>query len=372
MMITNSPIYLDNAATSFPKPECVISSTLDCIRHYCGNPGRSGHSLSITCAERVYECRELIARLLSYPFPERISFTHNATAALNIAIKGLVPSYSHCIITDLEHNSVIRPLIKLVSERMCRYDVFDSSLPLTRITELICPETKYIISTLQSNVTGKQIDIKILSDIAYSHNLGLIIDASQYVGHYPLLLEGLHFDAVCMPGHKALFGIQGCGALVLGEKRCDTLLEGGSGSDSFNTEMPLLPPERYEAGTLPTPSIVSLLCGVQFIMDYGIYNIQKRIDKLTERLKDLLLNIPSVHLYACENGIAAFKINKMPSEILAEMLDKYGICLRGGIHCAPLIHKKMMTEQEGLVRASLSILNKEWELDRLYSILKSI
>ena len=146
MTASNSLIYLDNAATSFPKPQRVINAVQDCICHYCGNPGRSGHRLSILSAERVYECRELLSLFLDYPYPERISFTQNATTALNIAIKGLIPDGAHCIISDIEHNSVLRPLHKLKMEKAVSYDVFDSSRPLNDIETLIRPDTKYLIN----------------------------------------------------------------------------------------------------------------------------------------------------------------------------------------------------------------------------------
>jgi len=372
MTASNSLIYLDNAATSFPKPQRVINAVQDCICHYCGNPGRSGHRLSILSAERVYECRELLSLFLDYPYPERISFTQNATAALNIAIKGLIPDGAHCIISDIEHNSVLRPLHKLKMEKAVSYDVFDSSRPLNDIEALIRPDTKYLIFSILSNVTGFKLDINELSKIASRNELGLIIDASQYVGHYNLSLSGLTFDAICMPGHKALMGIQGSGVLVLGDKRCNTLTEGGSGSDSFSPEMPILPPERYEAGTLSTPAIASLLAGVGFIMDYGIHSISKRLDLLTDRLRDMLSCVPQIKLYACESGIAAFSLDGIPSESAVALLDSYGICVRGGIHCAPLIHNKMKTNKTGLVRASLSLFNKESDIDRLYSALRAI
>ena len=369
----NETVYLDNAATTFPKPASVIHAVNKCISCYCGNPGRSGHRLSLSSAEKIYECREQICRLFNYPYPERISFTQNATIALNTAIKGLIKEPCHVIISDLEHNSVIRPLYKRSSETGGEYSIFSTEGDIAEnIKKEIRSNTRFIISTLQSNVTGDLIDAKILSDIAKQYNLGLIIDASQYVGHFNLDLSGLYFDAICMPGHKALFGIAGSGVLILGNKRFDTLFEGGSGSESYNRLMPKEPPERYEAGTVSTPAIVSLLYGVEFIQNYGIFEIEKKIHGLTDRVRDVLSSLPFITLYGSKSGIASFLYNGYPSEYISDKLNCYGICTRGGIHCAPMIHKRLGTENCGLVRVSFSALNNFADIDRLYQALKAI
>lgn len=311
--------------------------------------------------------------LFSYPYPERICFTQNATVALNTAIKGLIREPCHIIISDLEHNSVIRPLYKRTSELGGKFSVFSTVGNIEEnIVKEIRPDTKFIISTLQSNVTGELIDAKILSNIAKRHNLGLIIDASQYAGHFNLDLSELYFDAICMPGHKALFGIAGSGVLILGEKRFDTLFEGGSGSESYNKLMPQEPPERYEAGTVSTPAIVSLLSGVEFIQNYGLVEIEKKIHALTDRVNDVLSSLPFIKIYGANNGIVSFDYRGFGSENIAEKLNEYGICVRGGIHCAPLIHKRLCTENTGLVRVSFSVFNSFSHIDRLYLALKSI
>lgn len=369
----NELVYLDNAATTFPKPKSVIRAVNECISFYCGNPGRSGHKLSLACAEKIFECRELLCSLFSYPYPERICFTQNATLALNTAIKGLIKEPCHVIISDLEHNSVIRPLYKRTKELGGEYTIFstDGSIEENIIKE-IRPNTKFIISTLQSNVTGSLIDLKMLSDIAKRYNLGLIIDASQYVGHFDLDLSDMYFDAVCMPGHKALFGIAGSGVLILGKKRFDTLYEGGSGSESYNKLMPQEPPERYEAGTVCTPAIVSLLSGVQFIESYGLSEIESKIHSLTDRVNEVLSSMPYIKIYGANNGIISFNYQGYTSEYIAQRLNEYGICVRAGIHCAPLIHKRLGTENTGLVRVSFSVFNNFSQIERLYLALKSI
>ena len=366
-------IYLDNAATSFPKPIRVIQEVEQCLRHYCGNPGRSSHSLSLAAAEKIYEAREKLASFLGAPSAENICFTSNATHALNIAIKGLVKPGAHVIISDMEHNSVLRPIHKLTKTKDVSYSVFNSDNDLfSELCPLVKKNTQYIISSISSNVTGKRIELGELYRCASKLNLKLIVDASQYVGHYPINLSEAPIDALCAPGHKALFGIQGSGFVVLGDCRCDTLLEGGNGADSKNPEMPHFSPERYEAGTLSTPSIVSLSAGIDFLLEYGIKEIEARIDYLSSIAKERLETLDGIKLYGAEGGIISFNLSDIPSSEVARLLDKWGICVRGGLHCSPLIHKKLGTQDTGIVRASLSVMNTLSDIDALYYALKRI
>ena len=367
-------IYFDNAATSFPKPKSVIREVDRCLYKYCGNPGRSSHQLAIAAADKIFEVRELVADFLDYDKCENIVFTPNATYALNLVIKGLVTHKCHCIVSDLEHNSVLRPLYKSLTKFGGELSVFDSDLPITEaIVPLIKSDTEIIITTLCSNVTGKIVDLSQISSIAKSHNLKLVIDASQYLGHLPISLDGLYYTAFCSAGHKGLFGIQGSSfALINNSALFDTLTEGGSGIDSFAKDMPLLLPERYEAGTLPTPAIASLGAGIDFINRIGVSEISNQLYILTEELKNSISNIKSVTLYGAENGIAAFNIADLPSSYVSNMLDKKGIATRSGFHCAPLIHNKLRTETRGAVRVSFSYFNTCKEIYELCRIIREI
>ncbi len=368
--------YFDNAATTFPKPSSVISSVNECISYYCGNPGRSSHSLSVRCSERIYEARESIARLLRFENPENICFTQNATHALNIAIKGLIKEKCHVIISDLEHNSVLRPLKKQLELYGGELSIFNSDLsPDEAIEALVRTDTRFVITTLCSNVTGRVIDISSLERVCGRHGLTLIVDASQYLGHRRLDMSAHKgIDVLCAPGHKGLFGIQGSGFVLFnnGTFNADTLTEGGSGSGSLDERMPEHLPDRFEAGTPATPSIISLGEGVKFINEYGIISVEKRIDMLTDRVRDILCSIDGIKIYGCECGICSFNIADHPSEEVAARLDKSGICVRGGMHCAPLAHKKLGTLSGGAVRISVSVLNTEKELDKLYFSLKKL
>lgn len=367
----NEYTYLDNAATSFPKPRYVIKSVIKCLREYCGNPGRSAHRLSLLAAEEVYDTREKIADFIGFSHPERIIFTANATHALNIAIKGKLNHKCHVITSDIEHNSVLRPIYKQMQLLGIELSYYDSDLPLyDAIIPLIRDDTEFLITTLSSNVTGKTIDPAIISDIAKKHNLYTIIDVSQYLGHLPLDIKRTPFNIVCSPGHKGLFGIQGSGFIALSDDDAfSTLMEGGSGNETFNPYMPSSLPERYEAGTLNTPAIVSLGAGISYLSALGEEYIKEKLDMLTGRLNDILHEVGAI-VYGCNNGIASFDMPNFVSAEVAERLDNQNIAVRSGLHCAPLIHQKLSTEIHGTVRASLSILNNINDIDKLYYALK--
>ena len=367
-------IYLDNAATSFPKPRTVVREVIKCLTQYCGNPGRSSHGLALAAADKIFETRVEIADFLGAEKCENVIFTPNATYALNLVIKGLVNEKCHCIISDIEHNSVLRPLYKMVGKYGGSISVFDSDNALDEaIIPLIREDTKIIISTLCSNVTGKVLDFHKLSEIANRYGLHLVIDASQYLGHCPISLNDAYYTALCSAGHKALFGIQGSAfALIKNTEVFDTLTEGGSGVDSFSSTMPILLPERYEAGTVSTPAIASLGAGIDFIRYVGIDKIEERLKGLTDMIKSELSAIREVKLYGADNGIAAFNVRDYPSSYVSEYLNSFGIATRSGFHCAPLIHKKLGTEKSGAVRVSLSYFNSENDIHNLVKALKKI
>ena len=363
-------IYLDNAATSFPKPTCVVREVNRCIKHYCGNPGRSSHYLSFRAAEEVYNAREMIARHLGGVNGENIVFTPNATFALNLAIKTLIPDNCHVLCTDYEHNSVIRPLNKLCRERGIAYTTFSSK---DNIVDKIEANTKAIVASITSNVTGEEIDLLALSKIAREHGLILILDASQALGHRSINLIDSPCDALCAPGHKALFGIQGSGFVYLKDsRRKESFLDGGSGFDSKNPDMPILLPEAYEAGTLSTPAIVSLGEGVRFVDDIGVDHIASYLNYLTGKLQDMLSTIDGMRIYGNGSGILSFNYKHISSTKFASLLNDKGICARGGLHCAPLAHEKYGTINQGMVRVSISYLNKEKDILRLFTAIKEI
>ena len=363
-------IYLDNAATSFPKPKCVIQEVDRCLRKYCGNPGRSSHRLSLRAAEEVYNSRERIAKHLGGVETENIVFTPNATFGLNLAIKTLIPNNCHVLCTDYEHNSVIRPLHRLSREGKISFSSFSSA---ENIQDKIQEDTVAIIASITSNVTGEGIDLCDLSEIAKKHSLLLIIDASQALGHKKINLTETPCDALCAPGHKALFGIQGSGFVYFRDSaRRESFIEGGSGYDSKNPDMPILLPEAYEAGTLSTPAIVSLGEGVRFVDSIGLDFILSHLNRLTNILVEMLSSIDGIKIYGNSSGIVSFNYRDIPSSELSNKLSEKGICVRGGLHCAPMAHEKHGTINQGMVRVSLSYLNNEKDILRLFTAIKEI
>lgn len=367
-------IYFDNAATSFPKPVSVIKEINFCLKKYCGNPGRSSHSMSLKASEAIYSAREEIAELLSVKSPERVVFTYNATYALNLAIKTLVTHKCHILTSDFEHNSVIRPLEGLKESLGIEYSSFCSDGDVEEnLRKAIRPDTEGIVCSIASNVTGSELSLKLLSKVAEEKGLFLIIDASQAAGHLDINLSETPCDVLCAPGHKALFGIQGCGFAYFKDKyRKNSFIEGGSGQDSASLKMPLLLPEAYEAGTLSTPAIASLGQGVKFVRDVGIDNIRAHLLWLTDEIRDRLEALKVIEVYKPGCGIISFNIRNLPSSYVAMKLDDYGICVRGGLHCAPTIHRKIGTIDRGAVRISLSYFNKLSEIDRAYKLLRQI
>ena len=368
-------IYLDNAATTFPKPRSVIKSTSDCIKRYCGNPARSSHALSLKASEAIYDTRESVARLLGINCAENVVFTLNATYALNLAIKTTVPHNSHVIISDCEHNSVLRPLVSLKERLGVEYSLFDSGAKdiEQEIRSHIRENTRAIISTVTSNVTGQRIPLEPLSRLRSELGLSLIIDASQAIGHFNIDLTKTPCDVLCAPGHKALFGIQGCGFAVFCDNRSrESFIEGGSGSDSKNIHMPSVLPERFEAGTLPTPSIVSLGAGIKYINNIGIEHIESKMEALENTFADMISGFKRVKIYGKGTGIISFDYEGISSSALAYKMGEFGVCVRGGLHCAPLTHKKLGTSERGLLRVSFSSLNTKKDLEEAYKCLKAI
>ncbi len=357
-------VYLDNAATTFPKPKAVIDEVKKCIGEYCGNPGRSGHKLSITAAERIYEAREKLALHFGYSKPENIVFTYNATYALNIAMWAKIPPNSHVLCSDIEHNAVIRPLNLLKEKGIIDYSLFSSEGNIAEnIKRAMTPKTKAIVSTLCSNVTGKRIFLKTLSGVAREHGLILIVDASQSAGHDTINLAKTPCDCLCAPGHKGLFGIQGAGFIVFGGRCPEPIMSGGSGSNSKSPFMPTELPESHEPGTLSTPSIVGLLRGVEFIDSVGIDEIRYKEKLLCDKIKTGLSVIKGIKLYDTDGSIILFNVEGKEEYFISSRLDRYGICVRGGFHCAPSAHIKLGTEATGAIRLSVSYLNSLSDAD---------
>lgn len=355
-------LYLDNAATSFPKPYSVARETARCIAEYCGNPGRGSHMLSELAGEKLYECRELVGKLLGAR-AENVAVTMNTTYALNIAIKSRCKSGSHVLISELEHNSVLRPVAALAKRGDITYDIFsvydDHEKTLADIRSKLKSETKLIVATHCSNICGMLLPIGDIGRLCRLHGIELIVDAAQSAGIYEIDIDALNADVVCLPAHKGLYGVQGCGFMVtrngLGEG--ETLIEGGSGVNSLEISMPHTFPERYEAGTLPTPAIAGSVAGLRWVMERGISAIASLENELSAMLRAELSRDPDFIVYGSGGGIVLFNLLGVPASLLGRLLADRGICVRSGYHCAPLAHKKLGVPDGGAVRVSFGAFN---------------
>lgn len=375
-------IYLDNAATTFPKPRQVYEAVLDCMENYGANPGRAGHKLAMRAGREIYECRENIAKLLNVSNPMSIVFTHNATDSLNLAIKGVVKSGDHIITTSIEHNSVIRPIKALekngVENTIVKCDKYGYLDP-NDIKKAIKPNTKLIVTTHASNVCGTIVDIEAVGNIAKENNILYLVDASQTLGVYDIDVQEINVDMIAAPGHKCLLGPQGTGMLYIRDGlEVNILKEGGTGSNSEDLFQPNMMPDRYESGTHNTPGIAGLNAGVKFILETGIDKIRKHEEELCEYMLTKLTEVTNIKIYGPSDSkkraaVISINIGDIDSgEITFILDDMYEIATRSGIHCSPLAHKTLGTLRQGTVRFSLGYFNTKDDIDKAVEALKEI
>lgn len=375
--------YLDHAATSYPKPPSVLSAVTDCLKNKGGNPGRGAHKLSLAAAKEIYACREVAAAMFGGR-PEGVVFTMNTTHALNIAIKGVLSKGGHAICSDMEHNAVYRPLFKLAADRVIDFDVFDTfptspvrtdDMILSSLISKIRPDTKLVVCSHASNICSAALPIGKIGALCRRMGILFAVDGAQSAGGIPLNMERMNIDLLCLPGHKGLMGPQGTGILLLGNGvTLDTLMEGGNGMDSLQGEMGEDTPERYEPGTLQTPSIAGLRAGIEFVRSVGVEAIGEHERRLCGTLRDRLMEIPRVKVYAPhhEGAVVLFSVEGYTSEEVGHILDKEGICVRPGFHCSALGHKALWTPAGGAVRASFGWFSKGRDGDALVKVVKGM
>ncbi len=357
------------------------------MKNYAGNPGRSSHAMSVMASEKIYECRERIARLFHSRHPENVVFTYNATYALNMALQSLLPrNPGHIIISDTEHNSVIRPVNALTAKGW-RYSVISSygtdEQILDSIRKSIRRDTVMAVLSHRSNVCGITLPIEKIGALLAQKDITYIVDASQSAGSVDIDIEKAGIDALCAPGHKGLYGAQGCGFILFSEKYESTdrslfprpFIYGGNGINSLDRSMPPFLPERLEGGTLSTPAIAGLCEGIKFVTGLGVENIGLHEKKLKRHLTEALSAMRKVTLYATDKsdgGTVLFNVDGVSSQTVASELDSLGICVRSGFHCSPLAHKMLKTGEDGAVRVSFGIFNTESEADVLARAVKRI
>lgn len=377
-------IYLDNSATTYPKPPQVIRAVHEASSRYGFNPGRGGYRQSLKTAEKIYNVRTKAKEYFGVYDETGVIFTSGCTDALNTVIKGVLHKGDHVVISSLEHNAVVRPLYRLKEQGIITYSVAESGKndeeTLQNFREKINSHTRLMICTHASNVFGTRLPVERLCALAHSNGILFCLDAAQSAGIFDIDLSRDGYDFVCCAGHKYLYGPMGIGLLLLGNDRIiDTLREGGTGSESSSFEMPRYYPDRMESGTLNVPGIIGLGAGLSFVSRRGIDRIYRSESAWIRQLYRQLSSITSIKLYTEESKldrnapVLSFTVNGKDSEEIARILgESYDISVRGGLHCAPLAHQTMGTSETGTVRIAPSIFSTENDRLLLVNSLRKI
>lgn len=375
-------IYLDNGATTFPKPKVVTDKIMECYLGYAGNPGRSGHKLAMKMDLEIYETREKICKLINGTEVLNVIFTFNATDSLNLAIKGVLEEGAHVITTSMEHNSVLRPLNQLRKEGKIELSIVYADdkgyIDPQKIFEALTPNTKMIVTTHMSNVFGTIVDIKAIGDFCKENNILYLVDASQSIGVLDIDVQEMNIDLLAFPGHKALFGPMGTGALYIKEGIIvKPLKEGGTGSYSHSIDQPDLYPDSLESGTTNGVGIIALGKGIDFINEVGLENIRNHEMSLKNHFIELLKDNEDVILYGTlddrQGAVVSLNVKDMDSSEISYILsDEFDIYTRPGFHCAPLAHKTMGTEELGAIRFSFGYYNTLEEVEKTVEALLNI
>lgn len=374
-------IYLDNGATSFPKPLSVRQNVDISLKKFSANPGRSGHSLSLRAAKEIFECRKRLKELFNVNSEEEIIFTENCTMALNTVIFGLLSEGDHVLISSMEHNSVTRPLESL-KDKGVTYSTFDYSYDdnetVDNVRNLIKPETKLVICTHASNVFGFRFPIERICALCHAYGILFCVDSAQSAGVFDIDVGTNQYDFVCTSGHKSLYGPMGTGVLILNNRNLKPLLYGGTGTESVKKSQPEGLPEKFESGTQNMNGISGLKAGVDFVKNRGIKNIYNHEYKLAKRLFNGLANNRKVITYnkSFDYGkvapVVSFNIDGVYSEDLVAKLNKYGIMTRGGLHCSPLAHTTMNTIENGTVRVVPGAFNTINDINCLLNVIRKL
>ena len=376
-------IYLDNAATSYYKPKSVLDSVVYAIEHG-GNAFRGVNKTSLKSGEEIFEARNTVANFFNASDSANVVWTSNITMSLNTVIKGYFKKGDHVITTVLEHNSVLRPIYQMEKNGL-EYTIvgLDSNMPkeygfinYDDIDKSFRPNTKAVVITNASNLTGNIVDIKKVASIAHKHGAIIIVDSAQSAGSIKIDMNDFGIDILCFTGHKSLLGIQGIGGIVLSKDfEIEPLVSGGTGIKTFDTKQPEYYPEHLEAGTLNKPGILSVNAGIKYINEIGLDNIYQKEKELNNYFNEELKKIKNVRIYGLPDinlrvGITSIIIDGYSSGEISDYLnEEYEIITRSGGHCAPLLHKAMGTADTGLVRFSFSHNNT---IDEVETALKAI
>lgn len=379
-------LYLDNAATTFPKPPEVYSAALNYMMNIGANPGRGGHSSSLEGSRIVYKCRESLMDLFKFDKPQNVIFTSNITTSLNILLKSIIKDGWHVITTTMEHNSVLRPLSSIQSHKNIELDILPCStqgvLDLNLFKSKIKSNTKLVVISHSSNVVGSIQPLEEIGRICKQNNIYLIVDSAQTAGVIPIDFYSINCSSLAFTGHKSLLAPQGIGGFLISDalnNEASTFMEGGTGSLSDSILQPDFLPDKFESGTLNTPAIAGLLEGINYINREGQIYIKEKEQELTKIFIDGLNNIKSIIIYGtkkADNMTATISINSslINNAELGYILDtEYGIMTRTGLHCAPFAHKTIGSFPIGTLRFSFGPFNDVKDIDYvLYSLNKII
>ena len=368
-------IYLDNGATTFPKPCCVTESVMNVLKYSAGSSGRGGHRGSVKAGETVYKAREIIGEMFSCE-SENVIFTDNCTTALNMAIKGVCVKGDRVVTSSLEHNSVLRPLERLREKGVADFSVFrvnplNDDETLENIRALLTSETKAVVCTFASNVFGTVLPVEKIGRLCRERNIIFIVDGAQAAGTIKIDMKKMNIDILCLPGHKGLFGPAGTGLmLLLGRVMPEELTQGGTGSYSMEIKQPQTVPDRYESGTLNLAGIAGLYSGVGFIRSCGGEQaIHRKESELVNMLETDLSVIKNIRLYPemkshVRSPILSFNLDGFHSEEVSALLDKCSIAVRAGYHCAKLAHESYGTADTGCVRVTPGFFNSKKDIKK--------
>ena len=373
-------IYLDNAATTYPKPQSVIKAVDDALKK-SANPGRSGHTLSQSTAISVYEVREKLKDMFSAPAVENVVFTLNCTHAINYVLKGLIKSGDRIVTSSFEHNAVMRPLEKLKKQGV-HVDIAeaypdDKEATVRSFSRLINTNTKLVICTAASNVIGLKMPIKEIGMMCKQFGISFCVDAAQLAGVCDINMKECNIDYLCIAAHKGLYAPMGTGVLITKDNRLDTIIEGGTGTASIMLDQPNDLPEMLESGTINVPGIIGLGAGIDFVKSKGFDKIYNHEMGLVKRLYKQLKSTPGVKLYTPEPDdnyapVLSFNINGLNSVDSASKLNSLGFATRAGLHCAPFAHKRIGTIESGTVRICPSVFTSSQDIDKFAAAVRQI
>lgn len=368
-------IYFDNAATSGRKPQSVVNAVTYALKNLSANPGRSGHNMSVKVADEVYNARAKIADFFGSEGAETVVFTQNCTHSINCVLKGVIGRGEHLVISNLEHNAVMRPLKKMgVSYSVANVTENDDET-LANFKALIKPNTRLIFVTGASNVTGQILPIERLGQLCFERKILFGVDAAQLAGIRPINMQKMFIDYLCIAPHKSLYSPMGLGVMICRKPLKNTIIEGGTGTDSLDFLQPKILPEGYESGTINVPAILGLSAGIDFVKGIGFERLYNHEFSLLKMLYEAFSKNEKILLYTKTPilnktaPVSPFNVRNKDSFNLSSFLNENGIAVRGGLHCAPTAHKTLGTLESGAVRVSFSAFNNANEVEKLIKLM---